>query len=72
MTYDFSQCAQRSRNPIERDPMFQKMNEEGIIVDIDLDNLIWFVYRNYCSPSYQVPDFMFSSDFEIIGLFLRC
>lgn len=40
MTYDFSQCAQRSRNPIEKDPVFQKMNQGAIILDIDLDTLI--------------------------------
>ena len=40
MTYDFSHFGQRSRNPIEKDPMFQKMNENGIIMDVDLEDII--------------------------------
>lgn len=40
MTHDFTIYAQRSKNPIEKDPMFKKMNQEGVISEIDLDNLI--------------------------------
>mgnify|MGYP006872490413 CR=1 FL=1 len=48
MTYDFSHFSQRSRNPIEKDPMFQKMNENGIIMDVDLEDIIeWCVYGLY-------------------------
>jgi hypothetical protein len=40
MTYDYSYFAERARNPIEKDPMFQKMNQTGIITNIDFDNLL--------------------------------
>lgn len=40
MTFDSFQCTERARNPIEKDPAFQKMNQDGVIINIDLDNLI--------------------------------
>lgn len=40
MTHDLLICTERSRNPLEKDPLFQKMNEEGVINQIELDNLI--------------------------------
>lgn len=37
MTYDFFMMPQRASNPLEKDLMFQKMNEEGTVWEIDLD-----------------------------------
>ena len=37
MTYDFWMVPERAPNPLEKDIMFQKMNEDGAIWEIDLD-----------------------------------
>ena len=39
LTYDFACVHERAENPLEKDIMFQKMNEDGIINEIDLDAL---------------------------------
>ena len=37
MTYDFSFKPMRVKNSIEKDPAFQKLNIEKIIIDFDFD-----------------------------------
>lgn len=39
MTYDFSHYAARSSDLIQKDPTFQKMNEIGVILNIDFDSV---------------------------------